>query len=170
MRLFAAKVPAISQECTRALLAAGDIETESPKEVEADIAAVLNQYLAAEKDVNERTKDLLEKTGRGMSEYGRVRVQIAESKGIKVGDEALDYVLDQIVAVFQHSAHVEEIFAEDVEMRRKMRVVFRKHLVSESDLEEEVKAQLRHVQPGTPLWDIEYSRVMDQVKRKKGLA
>jgi uncharacterized protein len=170
MRLFSAKVPAISQECARALLTAGDIESEAPKEVEADIAAVLNQYLADEKDVNEKTKDLLEKTGRGMGEYGRVRVQIAESKGIKVGEDALDYVLDQIVAAFQYSAHVEEIFAEDVEMRRKMRLVFRKHLVSEADLEEEVRAQMKHVQPGTPLWDIEHARILEQVKRKKGLA
>jgi uncharacterized protein len=170
MRLFSAKVPAIAQECTRSLISAKDIESESPKEVEADVTAALTQYLAAEREVNERTKDLLEQTGRGQADFGRVRLQVAESKGIKIGDDALDYVLDQIVLVFHNSSHVDEIYAEDVELRRKMRLVFRKHLVSESDLDDEVRAQLRHVQPGTPLWDIEYARAMDMVKRKKGLS
>jgi hypothetical protein len=64
MRLYSGKVPAIASEVVRALLAAKDIEAESPKEVEADVASVLNQYLADERDVNERAKDVLERTGK----------------------------------------------------------------------------------------------------------
>ena len=50
MRLYAGKITAISHESVKDLLAAGDIEAESPKEVEADLASVLNQYLATERD------------------------------------------------------------------------------------------------------------------------
>ena len=169
MRLYSGKVPAIATEVVRALLASKDIEAESPKEVEADVASVLNSYLQTEKEVNDRTKELLERTGRGTTEYGRVREQIAESKGIKVGDEALDYVLDQVVEMLMHSNAVEEVFVEDVALRRRMAPVFKKHMVADEALEAEVRAQLKHLREGTREWDIEHARVLEQVRRKKGL-
>src|SRR5438067_4524990 len=113
MRLFSSQVTPIATECVRALLASGDIEAESPKEVEADVESVLKSYLQTEREVNDRTKDLLERTNRGPQEFARVRAQIAESKGIKVGDETLDHLLDQVVEMLNHSHHVDEIFVED---------------------------------------------------------
>ena len=73
MRLYSGKIPTISAEVVRALVSANDIEAEKPKEVEADVTAVLNQYLADERDVNERAKDLLQKTGKPQTEFQRVR-------------------------------------------------------------------------------------------------
>jgi len=169
MRLYSGKVIAIATETVRALLAAKDIESESPKEVEADVAAVLNQYLSIERDVNERAKDVLERTGKPQSEYSRVRQLVAEEKGIKVGDDALDYMLDQVVEMLMHSAHVDEVYVEDVELRRKMAPVFKKHMDVDSSLDADVRAQLRHVREGTREWEIEYQRVLEQTKRKKGL-
>jgi hypothetical protein len=169
MRLYSGKVASIATECVRALLAGKDIEAESPKEVEADVASVLNQYLATEREVNERAKDIMERTGRPQGDYNRVRQLAAQEKGIKIGDETLDYLLDQVVEIFHHSHNVEEIFAEDVELRRKMAQVFKKHMAVDSALDAEVRAQLRHVKEGTRDWDVEYQRVLEQVKRKKGL-
>src|SRR6516165_5979654 len=92
------------------------------------IATVLNQYLADEREVNERAKDVLERTGKPQSEYQRVRALVADEKGIKVGDETLDYLLDQLVEMLMHSANVDEVYVEDVELRRKVRPVLRKHM------------------------------------------
>ncbi len=169
MRLYSGKVPAIATETVRALLAAKDIESESPKEVEADVTAVLNQYLSVERDVNERAKDVLERTGKPQSEYTRVRQLVAEEKGIKVGDDTLDYLLDQVVEMLMHSSHVDEVYVEDVELRRKMAPVFKKHMAVDSSLDADVRAQLRHVREGTREWEIEYQRVLEQTKRTKGL-
>jgi hypothetical protein len=169
MRLFSSHVSAISSECVRALLASNDIEAESPKEVEADVTSVLNSYLQTEREVNDRTKELLERTGRGTTEYSRVRVQIAESKGIKVGDEALDYLLDQVVEMLNHSHNVDEIYVEDIALRRKMAPIFKKHMNVDSGLDAEVRTQLRHVEEGTTKWEIEYARILEATKRKKGL-
>ncbi len=170
MRLFSSHVTAISSECVRVLVAAKDIEVESPKEAEADIASVLTSYLDAERQVNDKTKELLERTGRGTTEYSRVRVQIAETAGIKVGDEALDYLLDQVVEMLNHSHNVDEIYVEDIALRRKMAPIFKKHMAVDSSLDSDVRAQLRHVQEGTTKWEIEYARVLEATKRKKGLA
>jgi hypothetical protein len=169
MRIYSSKVPTIAQEITRTLLAANDIEAESPKEVEADVAAVLNSYLATEKEVNERTKDLLERTSRPQSEFSRVKAQIAESKGIKTGEDTLDYLLDQIVEMFSHSQNVAEIFAQDHDLRRKMAPIFKKHMLMDEALDQEVRLQLKHVTEGSRTWDIEYARVLEQVKQKRGI-
>jgi hypothetical protein len=169
MRLYSGKVSPIATEVVRALLSAKDIEAERPKEVEADVTAVLNQYLSDEREVNERAKDVLERTGKPQTEYQRVRSLVADEKGIKVGDEALDYLLDQVVEMLMHSNSVEEVFVEDVELRRRMAPVFKKHMAVDTSLDAEVRAQLRHVREGTRDWEVEYGRVLEQVKRRKGL-
>ena len=169
MRLYSGKVPAIATEVVRALLAAKEIEAESPKEVEADVAAVLNQYLNDEREVNDRAKDVLERTGKSNTDYQRVRALVADEKGIKVGDETLDYLLDQVVEMLMHSNNVDEVFASDVDLRRRMAPVFKKHMAVDSAIDTEVRAQLRHVKEGTREWEVEYARVLEQVKRRKGL-
>lgn len=169
MRLYSGKVSAIATEVVRALLASNDVEAETPKEVEADIAAVLNQYLADEREVNDRAKDVLERTGKPQTEFQRVRALVADEKGIKVGDETLDYLLDQVVEMLMHSGNVDEVYVEDIELRRRMAPVFKRHMSVDSSLDADVRAQLKHVREGTRDWEIEYAKVLDQVKRRKGL-
>jgi hypothetical protein len=169
MRLYSTKVSPIAAEVVRVLTAGNDIEAETPREVEADVVAVLNNYLSIEREVNERTKDVLERTGRGQTEFNRVREQVAAQKGIKIGDEMLDFLLDQVVEIFHHSTNVDEIYCEDVELRRKMAPVFKKHMAVEDALDGEVRAQMKHLTEGTRTWDIEYARILEQVKKKRGL-
>jgi uncharacterized protein len=169
MRLFAGRALPIAQEIVKVLLAAGDIEAEHPTEVVLDVESVLKNYLTMEKDVNEKTRELLDRTGRGTEQYNRVREQIADSKGIKVGDETLDYLLDQVVEMFGHSKNVDEIYAQDVELRRKMAPIFKKHMGEDDKLDAEVRANLKHIKEGTRDWDIEYSRMAEIVRRKRGL-
>jgi hypothetical protein len=140
------------------------------REVIADVESVLKSYLDTERIVDEKTRELLQRTNRGPAEFSKVRQQIAEHHGIKVGDEALDYMLDQVVAMLMHSAHVDEVFAEDIDLRRRMTPIFKKHMGADSELESEVRAQLKHVKEGTSQWDIEYARVLEAVRRKRGLA
>jgi hypothetical protein len=172
MRLYSAKVPSIAQEVVRTLLSSKDIDLEdagAQKEVVADVESVLRSYLDIEKIVDEKTRDLLERTGRGTSEFGKVREQIAEHQGIKVGDETLDFLLDQVVAMLMHSSHVEEVYAEDVVLRRHMAPIFKKYMMVDTALDTEVRAQIKHVKEGTSQWDIEYARALETVKRRRGL-
>ena len=169
MRLHAPRVPQIAQEMVTALVKGKDIETESPKEVQADIEAVLSQYVRDEQAVQEKAKDMIAARGLSQNEYPRVRKMAADEKRIKLGDEAIDYLLDQLVEMLMHSANVEEVFSEDYELRRKMRDPLRKQLADEQALEAEIRGHLRHVQEGTGLWEIEYRRMMDDIKRRKGL-
>jgi hypothetical protein len=88
---------------------------------------------------------------------------------MKVGDEAIDYLLDQLVEILLHSANVEEVFVEDVELRRLMRDPLRKQASEEDKLDTQVRDRLKHVKEGTSLWEVEYRRMMEDVRRRKGL-
>jgi hypothetical protein len=170
MKLFAGKIAPIASEVVRDLIASNGIESEAPKEVEKDVESVLRNYLEIERQVSERTKDVLERTGKGQSDWSRVRSLVASEKGIKVGDETLDFLLDQVVGILHHSQNVDEIYAEDVELRRRMAPVFKRHMAADSALDAEVRAQMKHMTEGTRDWDIEYARQMEIAKRKRGLA
>src|SRR3982751_450904 len=126
MRLHSAKVPQIAAEMVSALLSEGEVESDSPKEVALDIASVLNQYIRDEQEVSEQAKDMLAARGLAQTEYNRIRKLVAEERKIKLGEDAIDYLLDQLVEMLMHSANVDEIFAEDFELRRKLHDPLRK--------------------------------------------
>ena len=151
------------------LLQDGDIEAESPGEVEMDIVAVLNQYMRDEQAVSDRAKEILAQRGLPQGEFGRIKKLVADERKIKIGEDAIDYVLDQLVEMLMHSANVGEIFVEDYVLRRKMRDPLRKLAAEEDDLQAEVRAQLRNVKEGSSVWEVEYRRMMDDIKRRKGL-
>jgi hypothetical protein len=169
MRLHAPRVPQIAQEMVTALVKGKDIETEAPDEVRADIESVLNQYIKDEHAVSEKAKDMVSARGLSQTEFSRVKKLVADERHIKLGDDAIDYLLDQLVEMLMHSSNVEEIYSEDYELRRKMRDPLRKQLVEEQALEEEIRGHLRHVQEGTGLWEIEYRRMAEDIKRRRGL-
>lgn len=170
MRLYSGKVRELGEELARALVDGGDIETEAKGEVAKDLESVLHAYIQAERDVNERAKDIVQSRGLPPSEMGRIRRLAAEQRGIKIGDEMLDYLLDQLIEMLMHSANVEEVFAQDHDLRRRMRPVLRKHLELEEAVDAEVRSKLKHVQEGSRTWEVEYQRIMGDIQRRKGLS
>jgi hypothetical protein len=169
MRLHSARVSQLAAEMVNALVADRDIECESPKEVQLDVESVLNQYIRDEQEISDRAKDLMAARGLPPSELGKLKRLVAEERKIKLGDEAVDYLLDQLVEMLMHSGNVDEVYAEDVELRRKLRAPLRAQLSVEDELQAEVRGKLKHVKEGTSLWEIEYRRMMDEIKRRKGL-
>jgi len=169
MRIYSAKVPKLSADIVSAVTREGDVEVTSPKEVQLDVEAVLNQYVKDEQEVADRAKNLMAQRNLPQTEFNRIKKLVADERKIKIGDDAIDYILDQLVEMLMHSANVEEIFAEDYVLRRKMREPLRAEAAQEQELQNEVRAQLRHVQEGTSKWEVEYHRMMDDLKRRKGL-
>lgn len=167
MRLFSGKVTPLSDELVKALVADKDIETDAPRDVVKDFEAVFNSYLSAERDVNEQAREMSQNRP---AEYGRLRRMLAQQRGIQVGEEMLDYLLDQLIEMLMHSANVEEVFAEDHLLRRRMRTVLKKYLEIDEALDTEVRGKIKHVQEGSRTWEVEYQRVMGDIQRRKGLS
>jgi hypothetical protein len=67
------------------------------------------------------------------------------------------------------SAHVDEVFADDTVLRKKVRDILRKHMAVDEELDQEVRKRIKNLEEGTAAWDVEYARAMDQIKRKHGL-
>ncbi|HTU63589.1 MAG TPA: DUF507 family protein, partial [Polyangiales bacterium] len=80
------------------------------------------------------------------------------------------YLLDQIMHLLFHSANIAEIFAEDVELRKAITPILRKHMEVDSDLDREVRSKIKNLTEGTTDFDVEYARVMEQIKQKRGLS
>jgi len=169
MRLFSGKIKPLSDELTKTLIASKAIEVVTAGEVVKDLESVFNQYLAADKEASERAKHLMEVRNLPQSDFSRLKRLAAEQKGIKVGEEMFDYLLDQCIEMLMHSAHVEEVYAEDHELRRQMRPSLRKYLEIDEALETEVRGKLKHVSEGSQTWEIEYERVKGEIQRRKGL-
>jgi hypothetical protein len=169
MRLYSAKVPVIAGDIVRILTAEKDIETNSPREVEADLESVLKEYLRQEREITERAKDRLEATGGERSELNRVKRALAEQRGLGLGEESVPWLLNQLLQMLMRSPNVDEVFSEDDALRRKMRGVLQRHLAADEELDQEVRAKIKNLQEGTQTWEVEYNRVMEQVKRKRGL-
>jgi hypothetical protein len=170
MRLYSGKVRELGEELARALVDGGDIETESRSEVAKDLESVLSAYIQAEREVMDRAKEIMQSRGMPASELGRIKKLAADQRGIKIGDETMDYLLDQLIEMLMHSGNVEEVFAEDHDLRRRMRPLLRKHLEIEEAVEAEVRSKLKHVQEGTRTWEIEYRRIIGEIQRRKGLS
>lgn len=169
MRMRSARVPQIAKEMISALVSAGDIETESPNEVTKDVEAVLMQYIRDEEAITDKAREMVAARGLPASELARTKRLVADQRKVKLGDEAIDYVLDQLLEMLMHSGHVDEIYAEDYQLRRKLRVPLRHEEASEEALQSEVRGRLKHVKEGTSVWEVEYQRMMDDIKRRKGL-
>jgi hypothetical protein len=169
MRLFSGKVTPLSEELVKTLADNKDIECEHRKEVVTDLESVFTSYLRLEKEAADRAKDMLQARGLPPTELPRLRKLAAEQKGIKVGDDLLDYLLDQLIEMLMHSGNVDEVFVEDHDLRRRMRPVLRKYLEMDEALDGEVRGKLKHVQEGTRTWEVEYQRLMGEIQRRKGL-
>ena len=169
MRLYTAKVPTIAAELVRALLDAGEIETTAPGEVELDVAAVLKEYIRVDRELTDRAKDLMEQRKLPYDQFGKIKRALAEEKEFGLGDEAVTWICTQLLETFMHSANVAEIYADDAALRRKMKDVLRKHLAVDEEIDAEVRQRIKNLEEGTATWEIEYSRVMDQIKQKHGI-
>jgi len=169
MRLFSGKITPLSEDLVKALADDKKIECEGRKEVVRDLESVFSQYLAIEREVMDKAKTTLESRGLPPSELGRIKKIVAEQKGIKLGDDMLDYLLDQCIEMLMHSANVDEVYGEDHDLRRTMRPILKKYLAADEELEDDIRSKLKHVQEGTRTWEVEYQRIKGDMQRRKGM-
>jgi len=171
MRLYAGKVTPISNDMVQALLSTGAVEAEPEMdgEILLDIESVLKEYIRTDREIVNHARELISKGGLEFRQLHRLKSKIADERSFGIGDKAMDYLTRQIIECLFHSRHVAEIFLEDHELRKVLRDVLRQHLKVNDDLDEEVRRRIQNLQEGTSSWEIEYNKVMSDMKRLKGL-
>jgi hypothetical protein len=171
MRLYRKVIPKIAREIVRTLNAKKEVEVEDGKmdEAELDLAAILVEYMNEEERIVNEAKETMARRGLSYDRFAQVKKSLAEARGFKMGEDALDYLLGQLLEALFNSKNIAEIYAEDNEMRRFMREVIDKYTAVDEELDREARNRLKNVREGTPEWEIEYPRVVAHLKRQKGL-
>lgn len=169
MRLYSGKIGPIVDDLLRELTATNDIELEDETEVRMDLEAVLKEFVRRERQLIDESKDRMQREGLGYSKLGRMRQRVAKEMGFPQQDETLPYLLDQLLNMLFHSANVAEIYADDATLRKKMTPILRRHMEVETGLDAEVRSKIKNLQEGTAAFEVEYAKVMDQIKHKRGL-
>ena len=167
MWLTRAKLPALATAIVKQLVDGQLIETESPAGVQTDLLAVLEQYVRDEHEISTKARDLAAARGAPPTEASRLRKELARQQGVGVGDDAIDYLLAQFVEMLMHSANVDEIFAQDHQLKLAMRGPLRNEQASAEQMEDAVRKRLKHVQEGSSQWEIEYQRMREEMTRRR---
>lgn len=169
MRLYSGKVSSIATEIIRTLSDGGDIEVSNKNEAQLDVEAVLKEYLRLEREITDKAKDLLHQRNLPYEQFGKIKRALADEKGFVLGDEGLEWITNQIIESFMQSQHLEEVYSEDTVLRKKMGDILKKHMMVDEELDDEVRRRIKNLEEGTSTWEVEYSRVLDQIKRNRGL-
>ena len=167
MWLTRAKLPTLASGIVKALVDPTLIETEARDAVQADILAVLEQYLRDEQDISTRARDLAAQRGAAPTDASRIKRDLARQQGVGIGDDAIDYLLTQLLEMLMHSGSVEEIFAQDHELKLAMRAPLRKEQAAAEQMDETVRKRLKHVEEGSSQWEVEYQRMREEVSRRR---
>jgi uncharacterized protein len=171
MRLYPKVIPIISREGILQLTQDGDIEVEVTRvaDAEMDLSAIMREYLANEERVNQATREALERRGYDYSKFNQVKREMADVRGFKMGDEGIEYVINQMIEFLLISRNVEEVFSADNVLRAKIFSVMKKHLDVDEEIDKEARSRLKHLQEGTSAFDIEYNKTVEQIRRARGL-
>jgi len=169
MRLYSGKIPAIASDLLRKLKEEGDIEVNDLHEAQLDIEAVLKEYMRLDRELTDQAKDIMEKRRLPYEQLGKLKRELAEKKDFATGEESVGYIGNQILEAFMHSRFVDEVYTDDVELRKKVNQILRKHMTVDSDVDQEVRRRIKNLQEGTAMWEIEYQRVMENIRQKHKL-
>ena len=169
MKLYSGKIDSLAAEIISRLVTDGDIEVSERTEAELDVASVLKEYLRVDRELTERAKDIMEIRGLPYSHFGRIKRTLADEKEFGLGEEGITWILNQLLETFMQSRAIEEVFADDATLRRKVREILKKHMSVDEELDKEVRQRIKNLEEGSANWEIEYAKVMDQMKARHGI-
>jgi hypothetical protein len=170
MRLYYGQIGTIARELCDTLVKqeAIEISAETRKEAELDLDSVLREYIRVDRELNDEARDMVRDRSLGNSAFFRIKRQLAKERNFAVGEEALEWVVDQLIEILLYSSNVDEVFVDDLVLRRSIGRVLNAHLDVETELDKEVRGKLKNLEEGSQSWDIEYQTLMDNLKKQKG--
>jgi len=171
MKLLTGKVSALARDLVQTLIASSAIEVEPDQigEVQLDVESVLREYIRMDREITDKARDIIATQKRDYSELNKVKAQIARDHNFGIGEGMIEYLIAQLIEALIHSRHVEEVYGMDNELAAQMAPVLRKHLAADEELDADVRRRIQNLQEGTMGWDIQYRKVMEELKRAKKL-
>ena len=171
MKLYRSKIPDIAHTVIETLVAEGAIEVnaENKAEAEKDSAAIMEEFLRRDNALRDRVREYMAERNVAYELYGKTRGQMAEEWGHPTGDEVPRFFARQIVENFMISHFVEEVYADDKDIYKRVIDLVRKHDVDERAIRDEAKDKIKNVAEGTVDYEIALSKAIREVKKRYGL-
>ena len=146
------------------------VEADLMDEVVLDVSSVLQEYRRTLHELTEQARDLVSMRGLDYSHTHKIKAQLAQRKRFGIGQDGIDWIVNQLLEILLQSRNVDEIFAQDHELRRLITPVLKRELGLEGSLDREVKKRIRNLTEGTSDYEVQYQRTMEQLKRTKNLS
>lgn len=171
MKLYRAKIPAIAHDTIQRLTEDGDIEVlaDNLAEAEADLSAILDEFMRRDAEFYHRIKDDMAAHNTPYDEFGRIRKRMSDELSHPVGDDVERFLCRQFVECLMISPFIEEVFAEDRLLYRKIMEVLRNHHVDEREIREAAMARIKNIQEGTVEYEIALDKAIRETKKRRGL-
>src|SRR4030095_4800258 len=119
------KIPTIAQEMIQSLVQTEDIEVADAHEAQLDIESGLKESVRMYREITDKAKDLLEERKLPYGQFGKIKRGLADERGFALGEEATNWIANQILETFMQSQHVQEGYAADVVMRKKLKEILK---------------------------------------------
>lgn len=170
MRIYRERIPGIATAVVKALM--GDdlieVETDLVGEVELDVGSVLKEYRRVDYELSEKAKDLVASRGLDYSHTRKLKAKLAAEKKFGLGEDAIDWLVKQIVEILLQSRNVEEIFGDDNDLRRIIGPIIKKETGLEGEIDREVRRHIKNFEEGTADFEIEYQKTLDRIRSNRG--
>lgn len=171
MKLYRLKIPEIAHDVIERLCAEGTIEVsnENRAEAELDLVAIMEEYSRRDHELRERVKEYMARNSVPYDRYGKVRGQLSAEMGHPTGDDVERFLARQFVENFMISNFVDEVYAEDRDLYKRILEILRSHDVDERALREEARERIKNIAEGTVDYELALAEAMREVKKRHGL-
>jgi hypothetical protein len=173
MRIFRGRIEPTVKQIVQALIHENLIEVVDAQvpEVQKDLEAVLFEYIRVTREIEDRSKEIMDRQGLDHGQRGRIRRRLAQDKRVGIDEEALDYIVGQMVETLDNSNNVDEVFGELHHLNRIIAPILKEQMKDDDDLDLEVRSKIRHLEnkEGSVTWDVEYQRIKQDLERLKKL-
>lgn len=171
MKLYRARIPQIADKCIEVLEDAGHIEITPGRRPEAvaDLEAIMEDYLRRDSQLRESTRDRMAEEGISYDQYGRTRARMAGQMEHPTGDDVERFLVRQFIEMMLNSPNVDEVFAEDAILYRKLMEVIQAFDVDEDAIRDEARSKIKNVAEGTMEYEIAMRHAIRDVKKRMGL-
>ena len=171
MKIYKGRIPMMADEIANKLIEEKAVEVveEELREFRLDIEAVLKSYVDTDRRIHEEAQDIVSKRNLDFGSLNRIKHEIARKYDFALGDDAIDWITDQLIEVLYHTTHVEEVWSDNNEIRRIARPILLKHTSVDDEVDVEVRKRIKNLTEGSMAWDVKYQQVLEDVRRRKGL-
>ena len=171
MRIYRGQVRLISRDVIDDLKDRGllEVETEFYDEAVADVEAILQEYIRTDREIHEEAREEARARGGGSQMVHRIKRKLAKRRRFSYGDEAQEWIVEQMIEILLYSANIEEVYATARDLRVAINKVLRRYVNVDDELEKEARSKMKNLQEGSAAWDLEYERLMGNLKKQKGL-